>query len=296
MDHKIDFLGIGAPKSGTTSLFHYMLGHPQIFMPTEKELPFFNGVVNPELWETYYRKHFSGSEGMVKGKITPQYMNLPETPKNIHEYLPDVKLIVILRNPIDRAYSYFAMKKRNDTEQRTFEEVVHQQMSLKDSAIESVYDSYLKKSEYGKILTEYLKYFKKEQFLILFSDELKNKKKESLEKVFSFIGVDPNFIPSNVNKEFFVGGDKMKFSSLHNRVKKNLLSRTIIDLLPKSTKKQLRHWYFNEFNVIKSKDPIAQNLRSTLIDYFKSDVRELERSFDLIVPWSEFNKGEEYSA
>src|SRR5690606_34882371 len=123
----------------------------------------------------------TGSGKKIKGKITPQYMNLPITPANIHKFFPDIKLIVVLRNPIDRAYSYYSMKKRNATEHRTFEEVVDQQINLEDSEIESVYDSYLKKSEYGKILGEYLKYFDRSQFLVLFSDDLKNKKKKSLE-------------------------------------------------------------------------------------------------------------------
>lgn len=105
-----NFIIAGAPKSGTTSLYHYLRFHPGIFLPQRKEIMFFDVNYNKGL--SWYKKHFRNfSDESVIGEISPTYMHKPNVPKRIYETISNKKLIFMLRNPIERAYShYFNLK------------------------------------------------------------------------------------------------------------------------------------------------------------------------------------------
>lgn len=288
MSYHIDFLGIGAPKAGTTSLFHYLKNHPDIEMPAEKELPFFNkGNDSRHIWNDFYKKNFK-TDKSCKGKITPQYMNFPETPAKIAKMFPEIKLIALLRNPVDRAYSYYAMKRRNGSEHRTFEEAVDFQMNASNAEFQSACNSYLRRGKYGEILGYYLDNFSRSQILIIFSDDLKKKPIATVKSIFKFLNVDSDYIPPNIQKRYFVGGDKMRFKSLHKNVSKNSMLKGILNLIPYGVRRKIRHWYFNEFNVIKTKEEMNTTMRTKLVNYFYRDIKFLEDTFSIQTPWQEF--------
>src|SRR5690606_13433578 len=99
--------------------------HPEIYMPAQKELAFFSddkaysrGV------QEYLKRHFSEANGKVAGEASPHYMCFDKCASRIHEHFPDVKLVAVLRNPIDRAYSHYRMALRRKREDRTFEEAI----------------------------------------------------------------------------------------------------------------------------------------------------------------------------
>ena len=110
----LDFLIIGAQKSGTTSLFKYLNQHPDIAMPADKEAPYFT---NDELysagWQHYLGNYFTGyDQELLWGTASPQYMSDLRAAERITRDLPNTRLIAILRNPIERAYSHYLMQKR----------------------------------------------------------------------------------------------------------------------------------------------------------------------------------------
>lgn len=122
-----DFLGIGATKAGTTWLYQNLFAHPDIFMPTTKELHYFDRRFDEILY--VYTRKFKDVKGKIKGEITPAYSILNiERIKFIHLLMPDVRLIFIMRNPIERAWSEAIHNLLRKDKRRSFEDVPNEEI------------------------------------------------------------------------------------------------------------------------------------------------------------------------
>ena len=126
----LDFIIIGAMKAGTTSICKYLAQHEKLHLPPEKEAPFFSEDMRfKKGYLDYFNIFFkSASASALIGKVTPIYMMHPEVPSRIKQICPDVKMIAILRDPIERAYSHYHMAVRLKKETRTFEEAILYQL------------------------------------------------------------------------------------------------------------------------------------------------------------------------
>ena len=121
----LDFVIIGAQKSATTALFEHLREHPSIHMPLEKEVPFFTSEhCSTEAWQTFAGQHFGEEDDRLWGKATPQYLCEPGCAPRIRALAPDVKLVAILRDPVERSWSHYRMGLRRGTEQRDFDDAV----------------------------------------------------------------------------------------------------------------------------------------------------------------------------
>ena len=122
-----DFLIVGVMKGGTTSLFRYLVRHPQVLPPFRKEIKYFDcNYINGQNW---YQAHFPLKKKFVggsklTGEATPYYIFHPQAPMRIAEALPEAKIIILLRNPIDRAYSHYQHMVRVGREPLSFEEAI----------------------------------------------------------------------------------------------------------------------------------------------------------------------------
>ena len=121
-----NFIVIGSQKAGTTSLYEVFRGHPQIFMPEKKELNFFFQESEFARGQSYYEEYFAATSAgaIAVGEASPGYICHPDVPARIHAMVPDARLIVTLRNPIERAYSQYWDNRRRLAEPLTFEEVM----------------------------------------------------------------------------------------------------------------------------------------------------------------------------
>lgn len=174
-----DFLILGVTKCGTTTLYRWMVQHPDIYDRHKKELHFFD---RPEIYKKglkWYRQQFLDEK--VSGEASPGYFWKKECLERIHKFCPNSKLIVICRNPIKRAISAYFMHKRNGDEKRSFEKAV-----LGDKAN---FERYIGAGMYAKNLASWLKYFSKNQIHIMFLEELSANPKDELNKVFRFLGL-----------------------------------------------------------------------------------------------------------
>ncbi len=127
-----DMIIIGAMKCGTTSLFRYLAEHPDFFPPMTKEIHFFDSKYDQGL--DWYRRRFPTKikrltcrlrgRRIITGEASPYYMFHPHAMRRIASILPTVKLIVLLRNPVDRAYSHYHYEVKHGREQLTFEEAI----------------------------------------------------------------------------------------------------------------------------------------------------------------------------
>lgn len=180
-----NFLGIGIQKAGTSWLHQQMYRHPQIFVPDRKEIHFFNRHYDKgkEWYEGFFPS--GGSEKSYKaiGEFTPVYIFRENVPERIMEVLgSDVKFIVILRNPVDRLYSFYKMKKV----QADFKGGIEEFGKLDSKPF--------KRGLYADQLKNYFRFFKKENFLILIYEELfsdPDSQKAHLDRLALFLGISP---------------------------------------------------------------------------------------------------------
>lgn len=193
------FLIIGTQKGGTTSLYHDLTQHPDIKSAAVKEVHFFDEQYH--FGYDWYKKNFPSDlpEGTITGEASPYYMFHPQTPGRVREWLPDVKLIVLLRNPIHRAYSHYQMMVRRGLEPMSFAEA----LQAERSRVEEEYDrmcrdprylsqncsiySYLKRGLYAEQLERWYRYFSKDQILVMSSEALFRDPAESYRKVLAFL-------------------------------------------------------------------------------------------------------------
>ena len=177
-----NYLVIGAPKAGTTSIHRNLRAHPEVFVPLgRKEIKFFSTGVNFKLGLDFYAKYFAeAGEEIAIGEVTPEYLYSKDSPKRIYESLPDVRLVVSLRNPADRAYSEYKMEVRRGIEHRAFHQAIQA-----DSR-------YIEKGKYTIQLKRYFQHFGPEQLLILLFDDLITQPQAFYQSIFRFLGVDPD--------------------------------------------------------------------------------------------------------
>lgn len=289
----LDFIIIGAQKGGTTSLFKYMEPHPQIYMPPEKECPYFNHEERISRgWEWYISEFFDEApEDKLWGKATPHYMGDPRVPGRIKDQLPSIKLIALLRNPIERAYSHYMMNVRRSREARSFEDAVLQ--LLQDSALEEARDqptetnSYLIRGEYGRLLGLYYELFPPDQILTVFTEELESDPDRILKQAFCFLGVEPHFIPPNLGTFYHKGGVKRRLPWV-DRLRRAHFARSAWRTVAPKYRRRLMYW-FEQWNVVpEGIRPIQPSIRRTLADFYKDDIDRLSALIGRDIRWSDW--------
>lgn len=210
-----DFLIVGAQKAGTTSLFDYLNKHPQTDLSIIKEVHYFDINFNKSV--NWYKSYFPKKKSNYKitGEATPYYLYHPLVPMRVAKLLPQIKLIILLRDPINRAYSQYKMEVRkgreslnnfidaidNEAERlHTEKEKIHSNPYY--YSIEHQAHSYLDRGLYYVQVKRWLKYFNKKQILVINSESFFCDPKKELSKVYKFLGIDvvfPNELrPSNV--------------------------------------------------------------------------------------------------
>ena len=202
---RVGFIICGAQKGGTSALAAYLNDHPEICMAKRKEVHFFDVEINfrggqPD-YSVYHAAFNPKSSHKITGEATPNYMYWRRAPKRICDYNPGMKLIVVLRNPIDRAYSHWNMERSRRVEYLSFSEAVKQEEERCRKALPYQHKrySYVDRGFYLRQLEEIWKYFPRERVLILKNEWLMKQPNETLQKVFNFLGVVPFEIVASKN-------------------------------------------------------------------------------------------------
>jgi hypothetical protein len=202
-------LVIGAMKCGTSALHHYLSLHPDVSMAREKEVNFFFGPDEPPhddpatwwrtgLWHRgleWYADRFA--EGYaVRGESSPGYTDPahPEVAGRVARVLPDVRLVMLVRDPVERAVSQWAHHVRDGDETRPVEE------ALLDPA-----SQYLERSRYFASMRPFLSRFRREQLLVVVQERLLADRRAELSRVFAHVGADPAFWTTELEPRVHVG-------------------------------------------------------------------------------------------
>jgi hypothetical protein len=207
-----DWLIIGAQKAGTTSLYDYIVRHPDVRGAVRKEVHFFdNAFHRGALW---YRSFFplerevsrhqaTTGRRLQSGEATPYYLFHPLVPRRVARVVPSVRLIVLLRNPVNRAFSHYTHEKVRGHEPLSFEEAIaaepgrihgeEKRMVLKQTSRSRKHQvfSYVARGFYAQQLRRWMEYFPDDQILVLGSERFYADPQATMAEVFAFLGLQP---------------------------------------------------------------------------------------------------------
>ncbi|MBM2821656.1 MAG: Sulfotransfer 1 protein [Thermoleophilia bacterium] len=204
------FLVIGAQKSGTTSLRRYLSGHPAVLCANPKELHFFNDAYHRGEW--WYLAHFPWRTSALAerrrlgvrpaiGEATPAYLFHPRAAERVHAFDPQMKLVAVLRDPVERAYSQYQMQVRKRNETLSFDAVLSLEESDLALELDRIRDdptyvsptglrrSYVARGRYAEQIELWLQFFPRAQLLVLTSEELLEDPSEVMSRVARFLGI-----------------------------------------------------------------------------------------------------------
>jgi Sulfotransferase domain len=185
------FLVVGAMRSGTTSLYRYLQAHPQVHIP-RKEIHFFDRRFDRGL--DWYRSRFEGWSGEPAiGEATPTYMYEPEAVARIAEVLPEVRVVAMLRNPVDRAYSHYWMEHARGRDPRTFEEAVEAELGGDGS-------DYLERGRYLPQLERLEATFGRARVHVALLEDLERSPGSTYAETCRFLDVDDQFRPDDLGR------------------------------------------------------------------------------------------------
>jgi sulfotransferase family protein len=207
-----DFLILGAQKAGTTALYAYLRWHPEITGPSFKEVSFFDRhYARGEKW---YRAHLPARPRQLVarqrrgrwpavGEASPSYLFHPLAPERVAALLPDARLLTVLRDPVDRAFSHYQHEVALGREPLPFEDALAaeeermrgevQRMTSDPSYFSEAWwnHTYVARGRYAEQLQRWFASFPPEQILVLFSDDLLQQPADTYARVLAFLGVDP---------------------------------------------------------------------------------------------------------
>jgi hypothetical protein len=234
-----DFVVIGVQKGGTTSLHHYLAQHPHVTMGmSRKEQHFFDTHYHRGL--LWYRtdfplrmlnnfRHNKNGTHRVIGEGTPNYIFHPRVPERMASILPEAKLIVILRNPAERAISHYFHNMRHGFEHLALDEALSKESErlegernrmMSDEGYRStsyLRHSYLSRGRYAEQLEQWLQYYPRKQFLLVCSEDLFRAPQETIDQVFAFLGCKPHLV--NAERKY----NKFPLPRVENRIREWLL-------------------------------------------------------------------------
>jgi hypothetical protein len=203
------FLIIGAAKAGTTSLHEHLCEHPRVAAPRAKEIHYFD--FSYRRGSGWYRAHFPrAAAGQISGEATPYYLFHPAVPERVAGDLLGVKLIAILRDPIDRAFSHHNHEVSSGYEELSFEAAIaaeperlrgEEEKLLRDPGYRSYshqHYSYLARSRYAEQLERWLRFFDRDDLLILAAEDLFTRPVETVEAAQRFLGLEPD-VPADLS-------------------------------------------------------------------------------------------------
>jgi hypothetical protein len=214
-----DYIVAGTQKSGTTSLWAYLQEHPQVEAPMQKEMSFFD--LNYARGTDWYRMHFplaaedeaDAGKGTLTGESTAYYMFHPLAAARIAQTVPRAKIILLLRNPVDRAYSHYQLKLRRLQEELSFEDAIDAEAErLAGEEEKIIHDptyyslahdrfSYLARGRYLPQIRRWQQYFGPQQLLILESGAFFRQTDQVFARVLDFLGLSP-FVPAAFGNRF----------------------------------------------------------------------------------------------
>ncbi|HIK32235.1 MAG TPA: sulfotransferase [Oscillatoriales cyanobacterium M59_W2019_021] len=277
-----NFIIIGAGKGGTTSLYKYLQQHPQIFVPEKKELYFFafEGEEHPDgvtRFEDYQALFQNTPEDKVIGEVSSVYLFRPKAPERIKKYVPNAKLIAILRNPTDRAFSSYLMHV-GDRHPSIFDPQTGKLIEFAEIVRDRGY--FIQIGFYYEQLKRYYDRFDPSQIKIYLYEDLVSDNEKLVRDMFRFVGVDETFTPDTSQRHKVSGIPKNRM--LHDLVMtQNPIRSFAASILRPILSDQTRDRIRNRINKKNAERPtLSPELRQEAIAIYRDDILKLQDLLD----------------
>ncbi|MEM9452492.1 MAG: sulfotransferase [Cyanobacteria bacterium P01_E01_bin.6] len=281
------FLGIGVEKSGTTSVYHYLKQHPDVFMSPIKETNFLeqdwgNGVIQShrashkriDTFEKYNNLFKNAGAAKAVGEISPNYLfHYQSSSKRIQQYVPNAKMIAILRDPVERAFSDYLMHLRDVINRG-------QNSTLADQARYKADQSFtIRKGFYYEPLKFFIDTFGEESIRIFLYDDLCQNPVKMMQEIYRFIGVSDTFVPDVSQKSQVAQIPKSNTVNALLRTQnpfRSSIASALKMFFPESVRQRIRTMLIAMNS--QPKDSVALSLeeRALLSNLYRDDIQKLE--------------------
>lgn len=277
------FMLIGSGKSGSTSLYYYLSEHPKIYMSPVKEPRFFmlddsgrialkfaSDVPYVSSLEAYEALYANSGAARAIGEASIQYLETPGTAERIAKAIPSVKLLAVLRNPVERVFSIYLMRIRDGQEKRPFEQFIADPQ-MREIVIDGGY--------YARHLRAYLRVFPRNQFLVFLYEDLRDRPAATMESIYRYLGVDDAFVPDLSLKANVSGtGVSRVANSLMQHIR-GTRAKTILDRrLPVALRRGVVRGLQALAELDRGARPTMNSREREVIEgLYRNDVRDLEK-------------------
>jgi len=293
-----NFLIIGAAKAGTNALYHYLRQHPQVYMSPWKEPKFFafeseadlgfraaNGKDAPVnasviLDQGEYERLFDDARDgeLARGEASTHYLYVEKSPGRIKTLIPDARLIAVLRNPVDRAFSSYQHLVRDDLEPLDFGAALDAEPQRIAEHYAYLY-RYTDMGFYSQQLDRYEKTFSENQLCVLLYDDLRSDPEGTCRQIFSFLGVDEDFVPDMSGEYNRSGVPKNRF--MHRLLNPSApMKRRLWNVTPRLARERLLDAQTKIVNRNLQRQTMPEPERDRLRGVFREEVGRLEARLD----------------
>jgi len=200
-----DFVILGPQKCATTWMYRCLREHPDVYMPDTDAVHYFD--MHYQKGEEWYRQHFENHDGEpVVGEETPSYIRDDAVPQRLKDDIATAKLIISVRNPIERAYSHYWHEKSKDKHSFAFKEVFENY---------DLFQNWVVPGFYYRHVQRFLEEFSEDQLKLVFFDDLVADDEAFIRDVYEFVGADPDYTPSFVDEKVNEARDKLGFEAIN---------------------------------------------------------------------------------
>lgn len=275
-----NFIVVGAAKSGTTSICHYLSEHPEVFMSSPKEVNYFSReeIDAQELYydcfkvrnlDEYIKLFSDVTNEKAVGEGSVSYLYYPKTPFKIKECLPEAKIIIMLRDPLSRGFSHYLMDHRLGLVDVSYDTIVRQDSQSDKQHL--YYQQYVELGLYYNQVKRYLDTFGRESVKIFLQEDLRDNPEKVILELYVFLGIDYSYIPDLSRKHNAFSMPKN--SLIHKLYTSHTLRTLTSNLFPRRLKKLIKNLLFK-----RGKKPLlSSETLDCLIDIYNDDVQKLEK-------------------
>jgi len=276
-----DFFIVGAPRAGTRSIYEYLKDISGIFMPKIKEPNYFSQSFNSKqfLHGIRNKKHYlelfkDAKDDELMGEASPSYLRDPKAPKLIYEVNPNSKIIIILRDPVERAFSHYLFFLALGSETETFSKSIKKALDGTDDYSSRIISSGM----YCQQVKRYFDTFGRDHVKILIFEEFVKDAQEAVKEILQFFGVKSD-VPQSVGEVF------NPYTS-RGRVVRAILSNSLVRKLVKGLPTSIKPSLIRQLKVKKAQKPkMFENDRKLLENLYKDDAKKLEDLLGRKLPW-----------
>ena len=300
-----NFFLVGAAKAGTTSLYHYLSSHPQVFLSPIKEPNYFAKDIDPDHLRPNFRKNldaalkrFRNSGGKIQlhiahiveweeylglfqesgncqaiGECSVSYLPSAVAAENICSYNPNARIIIMLRNPVWRALSQYRMDRKIGSISCDFDTAIKRDLAITNPTW-GRNRNYVWNGMYAEQVKRFIEQFPESQIHILFFEDFKQSVDEEVRRVLSFLDLDTS-ISVQTDKQFNQAGQP-RVAGLNRLIHRSGLKPILKNMVPDSIFKQLKRWYYKETETA----TLSRDQAVFLCDLYRKNVQRLSSMLD----------------